>query len=647
MTVVNVTAALTALGGSVPVASGRITVEYLRGKDGEPAARAVGAAVTLPAPIVIAIVDGSPVEPVDVPPTDGTCYARIWVECRAPRDAGFLELPAVAIPATGPVDLTALQAVDPASFEPVTTVVTAWQLAVDQVSAMQADVTVKSAQAVQAAADAGTFAGAADFDADRAGLSAFAAGQSAASALGHKNAASGSADAAAGSATSAAASVVAASTERQGAADERLGARQERQDAQTARTGAETAQTGAQTARTGAETARTGAESAKTGAEAARDVALAGQFAGASLGTADLDTVTTPGVYRQNNQGNSTLARNYPAAGTLGALTVIQASTDSWMQQEYDPSGYAGQGRVVYRRVRTGGTWQPWRAFAAQRATKTAGQPGTELALWSEADAAEVQLHTVRIALSAADLNTVQVPGSYAVLSADATLARNCPREGLGGVLEVLQESGVMTLTQRFTPRSTPEYARVFYERQYVGGAWRPWYAFGAQRVDKTAGIAIYTWDDVSGRDHLIFGDTGMRDLTSLLGPLWDTSSTLLVRRRLNVITWYFNIRPKAALAGTTQHAVLASGTVLPSGLENVSGVPAFDTFLSAVGVPGVQPWLFNRTSSASQGADLKIYAEAGQIPALTWLRGVVQHDTASAWPTTLPGFASGTIPNA
>ncbi len=510
MTVINVTAALTALGGSEPITSGRITVEYLRGKNGEPATRAVGAAVTLPTPIVIAIADGSPVEPVDVPPTDGTCYARIWVECRVPRDAGFLELPAVAIPASGTVDITALVAVDPASYEPVTTVVTAWQVAVDQVAAMQTDVTARSAQAVEAATDAGTFAGATEFDANRAGQSAFAAGQSAASALGHKNAAAASADAAAGSATSAAASVISASTERQGAADERLGARQERLDAQTARTGAETAQTGAQTARTGSETARTGAETAKTAAEAARDASLAGQFAGASLGTADLDTVTTPGVYRQNNQGNSTLARNYPAAGTLGVLTVIQASTDSWMQQEYDPSGYAGQGRVVYRRVRAGGNWQPWRAFTAQR-------------------------------------------------------------------------------------------------------------------IDKTAGIAIYTWDDISGREQFIHGDTGRRNIAADALNGWNIQGQLNIRRvgyTVHLLFGYLN--PSAATSDVI--ALLAPGFRPPANSE------FFVRFGSGGGYVEAQ-----NQGNLQAPRTLGIVGPSARI--------CLSYQTSEAWPTSLPGTADGAIP--
>lgn len=197
MTVINVTAALTALGGATPVTSGRITVEYLRGTRGEPAARRDGAEVLLPAPVVATIADGVTTTPLDVPPTDGTCYARIWVEARAPRDGCYLELPSVAIPATGPVDIADLVAVDPASYEPITTVVTAWELAVAEVADMRMEVVLEAGRAASAAMDAGTYAEATEFDANRAGQSAFQAGQSAAAALGHRNAAKDSADAAA------------------------------------------------------------------------------------------------------------------------------------------------------------------------------------------------------------------------------------------------------------------------------------------------------------------------------------------------------------------------------------------------------------------------------------------------------------------
>ncbi|WP_394685329.1 pyocin knob domain-containing protein [uncultured Microbacterium sp.] len=517
MTVVNVTAALTALGGSEPVTSGRITVEYLRGANGEPATRAVGAAVTLPAPIVIAIVDGSPAEPVDVPPTDGTCYARIWVECRVPRDAGSLELPAVAIPATGPVDITALVAVDPESFEPVTTVVTAWQLAVDDVADMRDVVTSKTAHAVEAAADAGTFAGATEFDANRAGQSAFAAGQSAASALGHKNDASTSAGAAAGSATE-------AQTARTGAETARTGAETAATAAGIARTGAETAQTGATTARTGAETARTGAETAKTAAETARDVALAGQFAGANLGTADLNAITTPGVYVQPGPASATLARNYPVASGAGVLEVFVLSSTARIQRYVIHGGVAGDVRGEYLRRWAGAVWESWR---------------------------------------------------------------------------------------------------------FVAG----------QRVDQTAGRAIYTWDDVNGREQLIYGDTGRRDITSLISlpagaSLVSGSRVFMQRVGYDVTVW---CEEGLEFSGAFNTAPLYT---LPNGFDPLVQGDVSPLFtrngLRQIGV----------AQTLSSDKSIRVGAsEATGVGANTRFRHTFK--TASAWPTSLPGTAFGSIPNA
>lgn len=339
-------------------------------------------------------------------------------------------------------------------------------------SAESARVALSASQGIVAARDAAAASAAdADADADRAGTSAFSAAGSAAAA--------------------------------QSSEDDARGFRD-----------------GAKTHRDAAEGFKTAAEAARGGAEQARDVALAGQFAGASLGTVDLDTVTTPGVYRQNNQGNSTVARNYPATGTLGVLTVIQASTDAWMQQEYDPSGFTGQGRVVYRRVRTGGTWQPWRTYASQR-------------------------------------------------------------------------------------------------------------------VDQTAGRAIYTWDDVNNREQLIYGDTGRRDITSLVTlpsgvTLTSGSKILLQRTMFDVSVWIEEgLESSGAVA---QSAILQ----LPAGF-----VPVAQGDLSSV---------LTRNGASIIGAvqtlmdgQLRLgFSAATGTGANTRFRHTFK--TVNAWPTSLPGVAVGSV---
>lgn len=753
MTVINVSAALTALGGNTVVTRGHVLVEYLRGVDARPALRAEGPLVVLPSPIRIAIEDGGTVEPLDVPPTDGSCYARLTVAADEPYVHDRFRLPAVAIPDGAAVDITDLLAVDPASYEPITTVVTAWQLAIDEaqrirtaIDARATEVADDRARAEDAAVDAGEFAKAAEFDAGRAGDSAFEAGKSAAIALGHRNAAKTSEDAAAGSAGAAAASVVAANGERIGAGDERAGARQERLDAQTARAGAETARGGAETAQAGAVTARGGAESARAGAEQARDVALAGQFAGTQvastgadlntlttagiyrftstaaaastnspstvagvlrvypiangvieqeyasnsirglflrtgngttfsawiflpghrmnnpttepgyeylissdtvtdaarllpwgiqLGATDLNAVTLPGHYLQNNGSNSTLARNYPIASP-GVLEVFRWGAGSGFPvQRYtlfpnvgaSPQAIAGS---YIRGIRSNDTWGPWRFQPTQRINNPGSEPGVGVLTWDDANGRELSLMPVDIALGSFDLNAVLLPGVYRQSdSASATLARNYPLASGIGVMRVSNSGNTALQEYVVTTGSGP--ARGTYLRRYIysSATWTAWAFVASQRVDQTAGRAIYTWDDVNGREQLIYGDTGWRSLaTADLMSGWKITGHVRIRRINNMVFFRFSgIDGSEATADNIYQ--------LPTGFRPEAqnrALPAIDNLTPiAIRFPSNGQILMpNRTISL-----LTYAAEFGPII------------TADPWPTALPGTASGGIPNA
>lgn len=145
--------------------------------------------------------------------------------------------------------------------------------------------------------------------------------------------------------------------------------------ASTARTGAEAAREGAETARTGAEAARSGAETARSGAEAARDLALAGQFAGATLGTADLNAITSPGIYFQNDSAAATAVRNYPTAApcSLEVLPWNRSANSNAVVQRLTVLGGPNAARVVYLRRWNGG-WNEWGALTIQRVDQAAGR---------------------------------------------------------------------------------------------------------------------------------------------------------------------------------------------------------------------------------------------------------------------------------
>lgn len=618
MTVIDVTAAVTAIGGRAAVQDGSVLIEYLYGEDGIPSTRTDGSTALLPHPIRVPIVGGVPAFPVDVPPTDGTCYARITVAAVKPYAPNPLVLPAVAIPAAGPVAISALVAVDRSSYEPTTDVVTAWELAVDQVATMQSDVTAKAAQAVQAAADAGTFAGATEFDANRAGQSAFQAGQSAATALGHKNDAKTSADAAAGSATSAAGSVVAASTERQGAADERLGARQERLDAQTARTGAETAQSGAQTA-------RTGSEAAKTAAELARDAAQAATFAGTTpaAGTS-LDTLTNPGMYRITY--GATVAQGAPFENFYGSLEVQIRAGGAVTQVARKHNALSADSGQFWQRTQTGAGWGAWFTYSSSR-VGSAGEVFLRTGLTTEA-----QIATVGESLGTSDLNTIVKTGTYVqATGANATLARNYPKANVGGVLEVVSLFAGSTVQRLYIAYGSGPNVQVgHYERRQNGGTWDAWVFYARRRWDQTAGRSAYDYNPEADQEQLVYSDTGWRNITAAAANGW-TASNLLIRRvgaRVTMVVEALN-----GSAGTSDIAI-----ALPSGFSG-AGMPISPrAILHTASYPAAVYRFF-------LGGVLEFRAP-GWTTAMPTVYGEASWYTSDAWPTTLPGSAVGTIPN-
>lgn len=100
-----------------------------------------------------------------------------------------------------------------------------------------------------------------------------------------------------------------------------------------------------------------------------------GWVASTDLGAANLNTIVTPGLYRQNNSANSTAANNYPVDGALGTgvLEVIQqAAATTYTMQRYSPFGTSV--RAFYMRWQSNGTWTPWRAYNATRVDQTAGR---------------------------------------------------------------------------------------------------------------------------------------------------------------------------------------------------------------------------------------------------------------------------------
>ncbi|QOC24393.1 hypothetical protein IC744_14000 [Microbacterium hominis] len=369
-----------------------------------------------------------------------------------------------AIPASGTIDFGDLADIDPASVTPTLDVLHAWEAIVGEVAGYT-DTTLDSLAAAVTAASASSAAA---------------------------TAASGSASAAAGSATAAGASAGTAST-----------------------------------AASAAQTARTGSETARTAAEDAASLALAGQFAGATVNVAtDVDTFRTPGVYRFT--GAATTSPNLPAQ-LSGVLTVTRVNGDTNVMQEYRPfSGTAVRRRGYYMRT------------AANSAT-----------------------------------------------------------------------------------------------------AFDAWDFVSPVRFDTSAGRAAYIVDSVAQREQRIYGDTGWRDVTSLLDSAkWDYASSnfhVLMRR-------------------------VGDNVQMVARLKTVGAVAAGDTFLTAptgfrgpVPAPGAAPFSVGPVAAPTGVGHIRTapFSVTGvldfrsAIAATTEISFALSWLTTEAWPTTLPGAASGTIPNA
>lgn len=114
MTLVNLTAEETVLGGFAAVASGVVTATYWAGQ--VPYTTVEGSDVRFPSKITVQIRDGQPVEPVEMVPTRGVCCVRWKVsDLRSGRSLSRY----TEIPDAESVDFGDLPVVDPATFAPV------------------------------------------------------------------------------------------------------------------------------------------------------------------------------------------------------------------------------------------------------------------------------------------------------------------------------------------------------------------------------------------------------------------------------------------------------------------------------------------------------------------------------------------------
>ncbi|AXH46683.1 hypothetical protein QCN35_gp21 [Arthrobacter phage Synepsis] len=254
------------------------------------------------------------------------------------------------------------------------------------------------------------------------------------------------------------------------------------------------------------------------------------------------------------------------------------------------------------------------------------GTPGIQGATGPKGDPGGLVLGT--LITGPADLNDYKTPGSYRITA--TTSIANIPATFVGTLTVWQNNNATQMFWQEYTP-VTSGGAQLFWRRAFgPSQVWGPWRVYASTRVDQTAGRAIYQWDDLNLREQLIWGDTGWREVSGLLVLGW-TGGALYMRR--------------------------VGFTVMLVGIIN-GAASTSDHFLSLLNDPGFRPSAQGSFSPVISGdytafRDMQYDATAGVMqmyiraaPANKDWRISASWQTAQSWPTTLPGTASGSIPN-
>lgn len=260
------------------------------------------------------------------------------------------------------------------------------------------------------------------------------------------------------------------------------------------------------------------------------------------------------------------------------------------------------------------------------------GTPEMELDLYvprgNKGDPGGITLGTI---LGTANLDEIKASGVYRQTgTAAATVLNNYPVTA-PGVLLVLESNAGAQLEQEYRPHyysPVATYAQVTYRRQFYNAAWSPWRTFAAQRVDNTAGRAIYAWDPTANREQLIYGDTGWRNISASFPTL--TAGAVYMRRNGAACSLVMNDCRFSDPNGTAAFTPVVPVGFRPTLWENFQSISSASIASAGNAV---------RVRSDS-GISIYDYVTNAQIR----LSGTWQ--TVDPWPTTLPGTAVGSVPN-
>lgn len=143
-------------------------------------------------------------------------------------------------------------------------------------------------------------------------------------------------------------------------------------------------------------------------------------------------------------------------------------------------------------------------------------------------------------------------------------------------------------------------------------------------KVSETAGRTVSVWDYLKNRDQLIYGDTGIRDITALAPNV--TAGKLYLYRDGQTVTMIFDAVQMAGANGGSYDMIPAGG--IPTGFR-----PTRTFWFNGIdGPPGLR-----RVGVAASGwVPVYLSPAPGDV-----YRGTISWRTIQPWPTTLPGVAA------
>lgn len=225
------------------------------------------------------------------------------------------------------------------------------------------------------------------------------------------------------------------------------------------------------------------------------------------------------------------------------------------------------------------------------------------------------------------DWNSLIVSGLYYAAGADMAGMPNSPPSMAVGVNIMVQARNAAVVTQIAWTTSNAN-NQIQFMRSLVSGTWGPWKVFRNTSIDNTAGKVITMWDETANRSQILYGDTGIRNLATILENGWTASNAKLRRFGDRVTLTVYN------LSGTS--STTTTFYTLPVGFR-----PGGNTYLPVyTTAPGSTSVVI---AQAADGA-LKLPTGVTLIGGAAYTE--VSWTTTDTWPAALPGSAIGSIPN-